>query len=123
MGLRLGTAIAGAALLAMAPVAVVAQEVTTDDVAVDADVGDGNQESGDGGYWGLLGLLGCLVLTIGNFPTLIGGSTGLALGIGAVLVTVTAVGVVLGLVRRDATPDTPGRADTADRPVTPRENA
>lgn len=58
MGLRLGTAIAGAALLAMAPVAVVAQEVTTDDVAVDADVGDGNQESGDGGYWGLLGLLG-----------------------------------------------------------------
>lgn len=72
---------------------------------------------------GLLGLLGCLVLTIGNFPTLIGGSTGLALGIGAVLVALTAVGVVLGLVRRDATPDTPGRADTADRPATPRENA
>jgi amino acid transporter len=69
---------------------------------------------------GLLGLLGCLVLTIGNFPTLIGGSTGLAVGIGAVLVAVTAVGVVLGLVRRDATPDTP---DRADRPVTPRENA
>ena len=58
MALRLGTAIAGAALLAMAPVAAIAQETTTDDVAVEADVGDGNQESGDGGYWGLLGLLG-----------------------------------------------------------------
>ena len=57
MALRLGTAIAGAALLALAPVAAVAT-VTTDDVAVDPDVGDGNQESGDGGYWGLLGLLG-----------------------------------------------------------------
>jgi amino acid transporter len=71
---------------------------------------------------GLLGLLGCLVLTIGNFPTLIGGSTGLALGIGAVLVAVTAVGVVLGLVRRDVTPDTPDTADTTARPVTPHES-
>lgn len=60
MALRLGTAIAGAALLAMAPVAVMAQETTTDGVTVDPDVGDGNQESGDGGYWGLLGLLGLL---------------------------------------------------------------
>lgn len=56
MALRLGTAIAGAALLALAPVAAVA--TVTTDVAVDPDVGDGNQESGDGGYWGLLGLLG-----------------------------------------------------------------
>ncbi|HZF44625.1 MAG TPA: hypothetical protein VEZ48_14580 [Sphingomonadaceae bacterium] len=61
MALRTGTAIAGAVLLALAPAAVLAQDATTtDQVASDADVGDGNQESGDGGYWGLLGLLGLL---------------------------------------------------------------
>ena len=58
MALRLGTAIAGAALLAIAPIAAAQATTTTTDVAVDPDVGDGNQESGDGGYWGLLGLLG-----------------------------------------------------------------
>ncbi|MDD7917843.1 APC family permease [Actinomycetospora callitridis] len=68
---------------------------------------------------GLLGLLVCLVLTIGNFPTLIGGSTGLALGIGAVLVVVTLVGVVVGARGTDA-PD--GPADLTP-PVLPRENA
>jgi amino acid transporter len=68
---------------------------------------------------GLLGLLVCLVLTIGNFPTLIGGSTGLALGIGAVLVVVTLVGVVVGA-RGTAAPD--GPADLTP-PVLPRENA
>jgi amino acid transporter len=68
---------------------------------------------------GLLGLLVCLVLTIGNFPTLIGGSTGLALGIGAVLVVVTLVGVVIGA-RGPAAPD--GPADLTP-PVLPRENA
>ena len=68
---------------------------------------------------GLLGLLVCLVLTIGNFPTLIGGSTGLALGIGAVLVVVTLVGVVVGA-RGPAAPD--GPADLTP-PVLPRENA
>ena len=62
---------------------------------------------------GLLGLLGCLVLTLGNFPTLIGGSTGLALGIGAVLVLVTLAGVVVGVdPARDVTP-----------PAVTRENA
>jgi amino acid transporter len=35
---------------------------------------------------GLIGLLGCLWLTVSNFSTLIGGSTGLAVAIGAVLV-------------------------------------
>ena len=53
---------------------------------------------------GLLGLLGCLVLTVGNFPTLIGGSTALAVGIGAVLVLVTLAGVVVGVTRRESTP-------------------
>ena len=58
MALRTGTAIAGAVLLALAPAAVMAQDVVTDDITVDPDIADGNQESGDGGYWGLLGLLG-----------------------------------------------------------------
>ena len=52
------------------------------------------------------------MLTVGNFPTLIGGSTALALGIGAVLVVVTLAGVVVGVTRRESTP-----------PVVTRENA
>ena len=60
MALRAGTAIATAALLALAPASAFAQDTTTDGVTVDADVVDGDQESGDGGYWGLLGLLGLL---------------------------------------------------------------
>ena len=60
MALRAGTAIATAALLALAPASALAQDTTVDGVTVDADVGDGDQESGDGGYWGLLGLLGLL---------------------------------------------------------------
>ena len=41
---------------------------------------------------GLLGLLICLVLTVSNFPTLIGGSPALATGIGAVLVLAFVLG-------------------------------
>ena len=60
---------------------------------------------------GFLGLAVCLVLTIANFPTLIGGSTGLALGIGGLLVLVTAVGIVLALVRRERAPAGPAAGD------------
>ncbi|MHA6779593.1 APC family permease [Pseudonocardia saturnea] len=42
---------------------------------------------------GLIGLLGCLWLTVSNFSTLIGGSTGLAVAIGAVLVVFFVAGV------------------------------
>lgn len=42
---------------------------------------------------GLVGLLVCLVLTVSNFPTLIGGSPALATGIGAVLVLSFVLGV------------------------------
>lgn len=56
MALRVGTALATAALLALAPAA--ASATTVDDVEVSNEVGDGNQESGDKGLWGLLGLLG-----------------------------------------------------------------
>ena len=48
---------------------------------------------------GLVGLLACLVLTVANFPTLIGGSPGLATAIGAVLVASFVVGVVWSLRR------------------------
>lgn len=59
MTLRTGTAIAGAVLLALAPATAFAQAATTTDATtVDAEVGDGNQEHGDKGLWGLLGLLG-----------------------------------------------------------------
>lgn len=60
---------------------------------------------------GFLGLAVCLVLTIANFPTLIGGSTALALGIGGLLVLVTAVGIVLALVRRERAPVGPGAGE------------
>ncbi|MEJ2866591.1 APC family permease [Actinomycetospora sp. OC33-EN08] len=53
---------------------------------------------------GLVGLAVCLVLTIANFPTLIGGSTGLALALGAVLAVVAVAGVVVGLTRRESAP-------------------
>ncbi len=58
MALRLGTAVAGAALLALAPVGAFATTTTTDSVEVSPEVGDGDQENGDKGLWGLLGLLG-----------------------------------------------------------------
>ena len=58
------------------------------------------------------------MLTIGNFPTLIGGSTGLALGIGAVLVLVTLAGVVVGA--HPARGHTPPVVTARDRPVTTR---
>jgi amino acid transporter len=48
---------------------------------------------------GMVGLLACLVLTVSNFPTLIGGSAGLAAAIGAVLVLAFVVGVVWSLRR------------------------
>ncbi|GLZ44557.1 amino acid transporter [Actinomycetospora sp. NBRC 106375] len=54
---------------------------------------------------GLVGLLVCLVLTLGNFTTLLGGSAGLAYAICGVLVVVTLVGVVMGAVRRRPLPD------------------
>jgi hypothetical protein len=41
---------------------------------------------------GLVGLSVCLVLTVSNFPTLIGGSPALATGIGAVLVLAFVLG-------------------------------
>lgn len=66
---------------------------------------------------GLIGLLACLTLTIGNFSTLIGGSGRLAAGIGAVLVLAFVLGAVWS--RRPGSagrPDTPGRADTNERP-------
>ena len=67
------------------------------------------------------------MLTIGNFPTLIGGSTALALGIGAVLVVVTLVGVVVGArgrrgSRRSRRPDAarpPARDRLMARPPSP----
>lgn len=51
---------------------------------------------------GLAGLLVCLWLTVSNFPTLIGGSSGLAAGIGAVLVLAFVLGAVWS---RRRTPD------------------
>ena len=59
MALRTGTAIATAALLALAPAGAAFATVSTD-VEVAPEVADGDQESGDKGYWGLLGLLGLL---------------------------------------------------------------
>jgi amino acid transporter len=49
---------------------------------------------------GLLGLAGCLVLAVANFPLLIGGSTTLATALGAVPLGAFAVGVLLALWRR-----------------------
>lgn len=49
---------------------------------------------------GLTGLLGCLVLTIVNFPTLISGSPGIAVVIGAVLLGSFAAGALLPTFRR-----------------------
>lgn len=60
MALRVGTAVAAAALLALAPATAFAQDTTADGVEVSPEVGDGEQESGDNGLWGLLGLLGLL---------------------------------------------------------------
>ncbi|WP_432010904.1 APC family permease [Streptomyces cucumeris] len=51
---------------------------------------------------GLAGLCGALVLTVSNFPLLIGGSTGLAVAIEAVLATFFAAGVVLAKLRHGA---------------------
>ncbi|GAA4696829.1 APC family permease [Pseudonocardia yuanmonensis] len=48
---------------------------------------------------GLIGLLACLVLTVSNFPTLIGGSGALAFGIGLVLVLAFVFGVVWSRLR------------------------
>ncbi|GAA4865630.1 APC family permease [Actinomycetospora straminea] len=72
---------------------------------------------------GLVGLLVCLALTINNFATLIGGSTGLAVAIGAVLVVVFLAGVVMALVRRPTAVDgtDPDNTDGV-APRTPREN-
>ncbi|MGH3439057.1 MAG: APC family permease [Sciscionella sp.] len=54
---------------------------------------------------GLAGLLTCLALTVANFPLLIGGSRGLALGIEAVLVAFFALGGAVALLaRRGRTP-------------------
>lgn len=58
MALRAGTAIATAALIALAPATAFAQETTVDGVEVQTDVVDDDKEGGDNGLWGLLGLLG-----------------------------------------------------------------
>jgi amino acid transporter len=58
---------------------------------------------------GLVGLLVCLWLTVSNFPTLIGGSPGLAAGIGAVLVLAFVLGAVWSR-RRTPDPVTPAPA-------------
>jgi len=55
---------------------------------------------------GLAGLLVCLWLTVSNFPTLIGGSAGLAAGIGAILVLAFVFGLFWSR-RRPATPPEP----------------
>ncbi len=70
---------------------------------------------------GFLGLAACLVLTIVNFPTLIGGSTALALGLGGLLALVTAVGIVMALARRERAPVGPGAGEglTAPSAATP----
>ena len=62
---------------------------------------------------GLAGLLVCLWLTVSNFPTLIGGSTGLALGIGAVLVLAFVFGTFWSR-RRPAVADEPTPPAPAD---------
>ncbi|MFC4944754.1 APC family permease [Pseudonocardia sp. GCM10023141] len=62
---------------------------------------------------GLVGLLVFLWLTITNFPTLIGGSTGLAIGIGAVLVVFFVAGALWARLRRDAVVPVPPAATTA----------
>ncbi|MFI9629381.1 APC family permease [Streptomyces sp. NPDC052042] len=49
---------------------------------------------------GLAGLLTCLILTLTNFPLLIGGSRGLAIGIEALLATFFVGGFVVAVVRR-----------------------
>lgn len=50
---------------------------------------------------GLAGLVGCLWLTVANFPLLIGGSTGLALAFEAVLSAFFVLGCALAVARRD----------------------
>ncbi|GAA4852877.1 APC family permease [Actinomycetospora corticicola] len=71
---------------------------------------------------GLVGLGVCLVLTIANFPTLIGGSTGLAVVLGGVLALVTVLGIVVALVRREA-PPTPAVRNPSSDPTSEKELA
>jgi len=59
MAQRLGTALAAAAFLALAPAAAVATTTTADGVEVDTMVEE-DTDDGDMGLWGLLGLLGLL---------------------------------------------------------------
>lgn len=59
---------------------------------------------------GFAGLVTCLALTIGNFPTLIGGSTTLAAVIGAVLLGAFVLGLVLHRLLRPATTSVPAAA-------------
>jgi amino acid transporter len=63
---------------------------------------------------GLVGLLFALGLLIGNFTTLIAGSTGLALTFEATLATVFALGVVLALRWRTRRPETYARLGSFD---------
>ncbi|WP_432035059.1 hypothetical protein [Streptomyces cucumeris] len=65
---------------------------------------------------GLAGLCGALVLTVSNFPLLIGGSTGLAVAIEAVLATFFTAGVVLAKLRY-------GAARTTGHPPEPPDPA
>ncbi|MGW0828447.1 APC family permease [Streptomyces sp. NPDC002845] len=66
---------------------------------------------------GLAGLGVCLVLTVSNFPLLIGGSTGLALAIEGVLAAFFAAGVALALARRDAARATGRRSHPTHSPL------
>ncbi|HEY3467351.1 MAG TPA: amino acid transporter, partial [Amycolatopsis sp.] len=56
---------------------------------------------------GFAGLAACLALTIGNFPTLIGGSATLAAVIGSVLLGAFVLGLVLHRVLRPVTSAVP----------------
>jgi amino acid transporter len=65
---------------------------------------------------GFVGLATCLTLTIANFPALIGGSTGLAVAIGAVLVVIALAGIAIALVRPGAAGDLAAPAEQEARP-------
>ncbi|GAA4864488.1 APC family permease [Pseudonocardia benzenivorans] len=63
---------------------------------------------------GLAGLLVCLWLTVSNFPTLIGGSAGLAAGIGAILVLAFVFGLFWSRRRPATLPEPTAPAPAAD---------
>jgi amino acid transporter len=68
---------------------------------------------------GFTGLAVCLTLTITNFPALIGGSTGLAVAIGAVLAVIALAGIVIALVRPETSGDLAAPPVQETPPTTP----